>query len=163
MATVWPPLVAAHSGALPRFFALGFALLAAPVIALVYGAAFRPDAALALATGLAAGFRVLRTPFSQLAVATGRTGDLGAGQPDPRAGADPRRRARLPWALPAGRHRRRRRPRRGGRDPARLAPYPAPPPPDTGELRMSTDPITEMVACNLCTGMRGLRGRVSPT
>jgi O-antigen/teichoic acid export membrane protein len=74
MAAVWPPLVAAHA-ALAGLLVAGFALLAAPVIGLVYGAAFRPDAALALATGLAAGFRVLRTPFSQLAVATGRTGD----------------------------------------------------------------------------------------
>jgi O-antigen/teichoic acid export membrane protein len=50
-------------------------VFAPAVIALVYGPDFRPDAALAVAVGLAAGFRVLRTPFSQLAVATGRTGD----------------------------------------------------------------------------------------
>lgn len=56
-------------------FALGFALLAPPAIALVYGAAFRPDADLALVLGLAAACRILRTPHSQLAVATGRTGD----------------------------------------------------------------------------------------
>ncbi|MDG3042517.1 oligosaccharide flippase family protein [Roseicyclus marinus] len=74
MGAVWAPLVAAHAG-LAALLALGFAVLAAPVIGLVYGAVFQPDAALALATGLAAGFRVLRTPFSQLAVATGRTGD----------------------------------------------------------------------------------------
>jgi O-antigen/teichoic acid export membrane protein len=73
---VWPRLVTAHAG-LAALLCLGFASLAAPVIALVYGADFRPDAALALAVGLAAGFRVLRTPFSQLAVATGRTGDPG--------------------------------------------------------------------------------------
>jgi O-antigen/teichoic acid export membrane protein len=30
---------------------------------------------LALALGVAAGFRILRTPYSQLAIATGRTGD----------------------------------------------------------------------------------------
>ena len=41
----------------------------------VYGAAFRPDAALVLLFGLAAGARILRTPLSQLAVAMGRTGD----------------------------------------------------------------------------------------
>jgi len=57
-------------------FAAGFALLAPPAIALVYGAAFRPDADLALVLGLAAACRILRTPYSQLAVASGRTGDL---------------------------------------------------------------------------------------
>lgn len=56
-------------------FALGFALCAPPMIALVYGAAFRPDPALALALGLAAGARLWRTPLSQLAVVMGRTGD----------------------------------------------------------------------------------------
>ena len=56
-------------------FATGFALLAPPAIALVYGAAFRPGADLALVLGLAAACRILRTPHSQLAVATGRTGD----------------------------------------------------------------------------------------
>lgn len=56
-------------------FALGFALLAPTAIGLVYGTAFRPSFPLALALGLAAAFRILRTPHSQLAVATGRTGD----------------------------------------------------------------------------------------
>lgn len=56
-------------------FAAGFALLAPPAIALVYGADFRPAPLLALAFGLAAGARILRTPLSQLAVALGRTGD----------------------------------------------------------------------------------------
>ena len=56
-------------------FAVGFAALAPAVIAFVYGAAFRPDAALALAFGVAAGLRILRTPLSQCAVITGRTGD----------------------------------------------------------------------------------------
>jgi O-antigen/teichoic acid export membrane protein len=56
-------------------FAAGFALVAPPAIALVYGAAFRPEPGLALALGLAAGARILRTPLSQLAVAIGRTGD----------------------------------------------------------------------------------------
>ena len=74
MDAIWAPLVTANA-ALAALLVLGFAVLAPPVIAGVYGAAFRPDAALALAMGLAAGFRVLRTPFSQLAVATARTGD----------------------------------------------------------------------------------------
>jgi len=56
-------------------FAVGFALLAPPAIALIYGADFRPEPMLALAFGLAAGARILRTPLSQLAVALGRTGD----------------------------------------------------------------------------------------
>lgn len=64
----------AHLG-LGLVFAAGFALAAPPAIALVYGAAFRPDPGLALALGLAAGARILRTPLSQLAVAIGRTGD----------------------------------------------------------------------------------------
>lgn len=56
-------------------FAAGFAALAPTVIAFVYCTAFRPDTALALAFGLAAGLRILRTPLSQCAVITGRTGD----------------------------------------------------------------------------------------
>lgn len=56
-------------------FALGFALMAPPVVALIYGAGFRPDLALALALGLAAGARLWRTPLSQLALVLGRTGD----------------------------------------------------------------------------------------
>jgi O-antigen/teichoic acid export membrane protein len=56
-------------------FAAGFALLAPPAIALVYGAGFLPEPMLALAFGLAACARILRTPLSQLAVSLGRTGD----------------------------------------------------------------------------------------
>ena len=56
-------------------FAAGFALLAPPVIALIYGTGFRPDPGLALALGLAAAGRIWRTPLSQLAVIFGRTGD----------------------------------------------------------------------------------------
>lgn len=56
-------------------FALGFALMAPPVICLIYGAGFRPEAGLALALGLAAAGRIWRTPLSQLAVILGRTGD----------------------------------------------------------------------------------------
>ena len=61
--------------ALAGAFALGFALLAPFAIEMVYGADFRPSFALALALGLAAAFRILRTPHSQLAVASGRTAD----------------------------------------------------------------------------------------
>lgn len=56
-------------------FCAGFAALAPGMIALLYGAAFRPDLLLALAFGLAAGARILRTPLSQRAVTLGRTGD----------------------------------------------------------------------------------------
>jgi O-antigen/teichoic acid export membrane protein len=66
--------VAAHVG-LGLAFALGFAVLAPPVIAIVYGPGFRPEPALALCLGLAAGARLWRTPLSQLAVVLGRTGD----------------------------------------------------------------------------------------
>lgn len=55
--------------------ATGFATLAPPVIAALYGPALAPDPWLALALGLAAAARLLRTPHSQLAVVTGRTGD----------------------------------------------------------------------------------------
>ena len=61
--------------ALGMAFAAGFALVAPSAIALVYGADFRPDLTIALAFGVAAGARILRTPLSQLAVAVGRTGD----------------------------------------------------------------------------------------
>jgi O-antigen/teichoic acid export membrane protein len=71
---VWGPVLAVHAG-LAIALVAGFTLVAPPAIALIYGAAFRPDLALAFAVGLAAGFRVLRTPYSQLAVAKGRTGD----------------------------------------------------------------------------------------
>lgn len=74
LAAVWGPIVTAHLG-LAVCLVAGFTLLAPGAIAVVYGAPFRPDLGLALCVGLAAGFRVLRTPFSQLAVATGRTGD----------------------------------------------------------------------------------------
>ncbi len=60
---------------LASVMAVGFATIAPTAIALVYGAAFRPDLALAAALACAAGFRILRTPLSQLAVAAGRTGD----------------------------------------------------------------------------------------
>lgn len=56
-------------------FATGFALLAPPVIGLIWGAALQPSATLALALGLAAGLRILRTPLSVCAIATGRSGD----------------------------------------------------------------------------------------
>ncbi|MDU8913702.1 oligosaccharide flippase family protein [Aestuariicoccus sp. MJ-SS9] len=74
LAEVWPRIVASHA-ALGLGLAAGFALIAPAAIALVYGDALRPDPALALVIGIAAGFRVLRTPFSQLAIASGRTGD----------------------------------------------------------------------------------------
>ncbi len=66
--------VRAHA-ALAALFAWGFALTAPGAIALIYGAEFRPDALLAAGLAGAAAFRILRAPYSQLAVATGRTGD----------------------------------------------------------------------------------------
>lgn len=56
-------------------FALAFGIAAPALIALVWGAGFRPDGVLALLLGLAAAGRILRTPLSQLALIRGRTGD----------------------------------------------------------------------------------------
>lgn len=71
---IWPAVLTGHAG-LALLLVAGFTLLGPPAIALIYGPDFGVDTMLALAVGLAAGFRVLRTPYSQLAVATGRTGD----------------------------------------------------------------------------------------
>lgn len=54
---------------------LGFAAFAPWAIGRVYGPDLRPDTWLALAFACAAGFRILRTPYSQLAIAAGRTAD----------------------------------------------------------------------------------------
>lgn len=56
-------------------FALAFALLAPPMIAALWGAAFQPGGTLALLLGLAAGGRILRTPLSLIAVMLGRTAE----------------------------------------------------------------------------------------
>jgi O-antigen/teichoic acid export membrane protein len=66
--------VLSHVG-MGAVFAAAFTLLAPPAIAAVYGGDFRPDTALAAVLGVAAAFRIVRTPLSQLAVAVGRTGD----------------------------------------------------------------------------------------
>ena len=71
---VWRRVLATHA-VLACGMTVGFSLIAPPVIALVYGAGFRPDIFLALALAVAAACRILRTPFSQLAIAMGRTGD----------------------------------------------------------------------------------------
>jgi O-antigen/teichoic acid export membrane protein len=60
---------------LAALFTAGFGLLAGPVITLVYGPAFATEPLQLWALGLAAGLRILRTPLSQMAVASGRTGD----------------------------------------------------------------------------------------
>ncbi|WP_146348410.1 oligosaccharide flippase family protein [Phaeobacter marinintestinus] len=59
--------------ALSAVFLLGFGILAAPVIRLVYGQAFVIDQTLIWALGLAAAIRIARTPVSQLALALGKT------------------------------------------------------------------------------------------
>jgi O-antigen/teichoic acid export membrane protein len=56
-------------------FALGYALVAPGAIAVLYGAAMRPDLMVVAGLGIAAGARILRTPLSQVAVIAGRTGD----------------------------------------------------------------------------------------
>lgn len=74
LAQVWRPIVSYHF-LLACVMTVGFAVIAPPVIAVIYGAQLKPNGPLALALGIAAGFRILRTPYSQLAVAVGRTGD----------------------------------------------------------------------------------------
>lgn len=70
----WQPVLTTHIG-LALVLVAGFTLVAPSMIELVYGPDFRPEFALALAIAFAAGFRIWRTPYSMLAVATGRTGD----------------------------------------------------------------------------------------
>jgi O-antigen/teichoic acid export membrane protein len=74
LAEVWHPVLRFHVFLACTMIA-GFAVLAPSVIAFFYGTVFKSSAALALALGFAAGFRILRTPYSQLAIASGRTGD----------------------------------------------------------------------------------------
>jgi O-antigen/teichoic acid export membrane protein len=74
VACIWPRILGSHA-MLACGLVAGFTLLAPATITLVYGSEFRPSWALALCLGLAAGFRILRTPLSQLAIAAGRTGD----------------------------------------------------------------------------------------
>lgn len=71
---VWPPLLRSYV-MLAATVGMGFALAAPYLIALVYGDALRPDYLLASAVAGAAVFRVIRTPYSQLAIVLGRTGD----------------------------------------------------------------------------------------
>ncbi|SLN67435.1 colanic acid exporter [Falsiruegeria litorea R37] len=71
---IWTPVLAGYiAGA--TGFAASFVFFAPAAIEAVYGSAFRPDPLLSVAVAMAGGFRILRTPFSQLAVATGRTAD----------------------------------------------------------------------------------------
>lgn len=74
LGAVWPRIVSMHL-ALAVVMAAGFTGLAPFVINLLYGDDLRPDVWLAFFLAVAAASRILRTPFSQLAVATGRTGD----------------------------------------------------------------------------------------
>ncbi len=71
---VWHRILWVHA-LLCAAMLIGFTAAAPTLISALYGDAFRLDPMLALALASAAGFRILRTPFSQLAVATGRTGD----------------------------------------------------------------------------------------
>ena len=61
--------------ALAVVFVAVFAMLAGPAIEFAYGEVLRPDPTLTTLLALAAGFRILRTPLSQLSIATGSTGD----------------------------------------------------------------------------------------
>lgn len=70
----WHEILNMHL-AMAGLFTLGFAAFSPFCISLVYGTELRPDLALVVGFGIAAGFRILRTPYSMLAVAVGRTGD----------------------------------------------------------------------------------------
>ncbi len=61
--------------ALAGAFVAGFTIFAGPAIEFAYGADLRPDPMLAALLATAAGFRILRTPLSQLSIALGSTGD----------------------------------------------------------------------------------------
>lgn len=74
LASVWPGVVAVHWG-MATVMVVGFAVLAPSVISIFFGDALRPGFWLALALGVASAGRILRTPYSQLAIAVGRTGD----------------------------------------------------------------------------------------
>ncbi|WP_406648189.1 lipopolysaccharide biosynthesis protein [Aliisedimentitalea scapharcae] len=73
-ARIWPQALAAHV-AIAICMVVGFTAFAPTLIALVYGGDFRPGPGLALALAMAGAFRILRTPYSQLAIAVGRTAD----------------------------------------------------------------------------------------
>jgi O-antigen/teichoic acid export membrane protein len=74
LAQVWPSILMAHV-LLAAAMGLAFATLAPALIAMVYGEALRPDVLLAACVATAAAFRIVRTPYSQLAIALGRTAD----------------------------------------------------------------------------------------
>ncbi|MGI9525179.1 MAG: oligosaccharide flippase family protein [Hyphomicrobiaceae bacterium] len=61
--------------AMAGVFLVAFTIFAGPVIEFVYGSALRPELMLAALFAVAAGFRIIRTPLSQLSIALGRTGD----------------------------------------------------------------------------------------
>jgi O-antigen/teichoic acid export membrane protein len=71
---IWKRILLTHAS-LALALTAAFVAVGPAVIGWVYGDAFRPGVWLTFALALAAGFRTLRTPFSQLAIATGRTGD----------------------------------------------------------------------------------------
>ena len=63
-----------HLG-LSILFLVGYVGLVRPATGLVYGDEFIPTLALVIGLGLAGALRIMRTPISQLAVSSGRTGD----------------------------------------------------------------------------------------
>ena len=71
---VWSRVLFTHL-ALATGTGLGFALVAPSIVGIVYGDGLRPGFALAVAVAAAAAFRIVRTPYSQLAIAAGRTAD----------------------------------------------------------------------------------------
>ncbi|MEM7296248.1 MAG: oligosaccharide flippase family protein [Pseudomonadota bacterium] len=71
---VWTRTLSTHAVLAAAMF-VGFTLVSPPLIQTLYSDALRPDFALALALAAASAFRILRTPYSQLAILSGRTAD----------------------------------------------------------------------------------------
>ena len=71
---VWSGILISHI-ALAGAVGLGLAVVSPALIGMIYGDGLRPESALAAAVAVAAAFRIVRTPFSQLAIATARTAD----------------------------------------------------------------------------------------
>ncbi len=74
LSAVWPRILVTHM-VLAAAMVVGFTLLAPTMIDLVYGSELRPSLWLTFALAIAAASIILRTPYSQLSITTGRTGD----------------------------------------------------------------------------------------
>jgi len=71
---VWRSMLLWH-GLFAATLLAGFTVTSPIVIGIIYGTDFVPSVGLAFALSAAAAMRVIRTPYSQLSIATGRTGN----------------------------------------------------------------------------------------